>query len=390
MFEYDQWTMYNRFPENIFDYIKTRVVSVTKSSSVGYLSLIESTVTRTVHPSLVLRRYMFEMNNPVVGSQNHARPLPNHRDKGALIAIIGITMPSLAHSGKEAVSVSADVPSKLHAVCKREAKFYGQRKQKAQQELEKYEEVRIMSTSASEDLAANETLAADIELVDGIPAAYISGFKEFCGNAFHVSPDTLIPRSSTQTLVEAAVSLVSATRPRIVDLGTGSGCVLLSILMRMPDATGVGIDISVPALTVANRNCQLYGLNERAALLKGSFDGFCADANVLEHGPFDMIVCNPPYISAKKALRLRASFEHEPSLALVADDGGYQAYRQIHTSLSSNMAILRTGGHIAFEIGKDMEKGVRRIFTGWSEAAALKDNHGFLRVLVFQKPLDSK
>ncbi|KAJ2635865.1 hypothetical protein GGF40_003351 [Coemansia sp. RSA 1286] len=385
MFEYDAWVMYNRFPADIFDHIETRVVKTARSSTVGHLSLIESTVSRTTHPSLVLRRYMYEIGKPVVGTQNHARPLPNHRDKGALLAITGITMLSPAGSGNS-VSVSVEAPPKLLAVCEREAKFYDQRKQKAQQELEKYEEARTAPTDCSEDSAANGTPAADVELVDGMPAAYISGFKEFCGHTFHVSPDTLIPRSSTQTLVGAAASLVGTDRPRFIDLGTGSGCVLLSILLRMPYAAGVGIDISSSALRVASQNCQMHNLHSRAVLLEGSFEGFSADARVLEHGPFDMIVCNPPYISAKKASRLRASFEHEPSLALVADDGGYQAYRQIHASLSCNMAVLRTGGLAGFEIGKDMEKGVRRIFADWKEVGAFKDSHGFLRVLVFQKP----
>ncbi|KAJ1802290.1 hypothetical protein LPJ56_007240, partial [Coemansia sp. RSA 2599] len=284
----------------------------------------------------------------------------------ALMAIVGVTMPSLENPGRE-ISVSVDAPQKLLAVCEREARFYGQRRLKARLELEKYERSDAAPTGASCDSAADGTPAADAELVDGMPAAYISGFKEFCGSAFHVCPDTLIPRPSTQTLVDAAVSLTSTGEPRIIDLGTGSGCVLLSILLRMPGATGVGIDISSPALVVAGRNRQLHGLHERAVLLEGSFEGFSTDARVLEHGPFDMVVCNPPYISAKKAFRLRASLEHEPSLALVAGDGGYQAYRQIHASLSSNMAILRPGGCIAFEIGKDMERGVRRIFADWSE-----------------------
>ncbi|KAJ1719336.1 hypothetical protein LPJ53_005888 [Coemansia erecta] len=384
MFDYDLWLQYNRLPPIVFDHIQVRVSKVTRSSTVGHLSLVEGTVAYAVNSSLVLRRYMYEMGYPIVGTQNHSRPLPNHRDKGALLAFVGITMPSLARSG-ESVVVSADIPPKLLSVYEREAKFYGQRRQKERDELRKIESA-ITSPDPSVESTACGTPAAEIELVGGVPAAYISGMKQFCGHVFHVTPDTLIPRPSTQTLVDAAISLIDRPSVRIMDLGTGTGCILMSILLRTPGARGVGIDISSAALGVAEQNRLLHSLEGRCALLKGSFESFATDADVLCHGPFDIIVCNPPYISAKKALGMRSVIEHEPSLALIADEGGYKAYSDIHASLCSNPSILQEGGHVAFEIGKGMERNVRRIFSDWSEVASHKDAYGFLRVLVFQRP----
>ncbi|KAJ1856999.1 hypothetical protein LPJ73_002105 [Coemansia sp. RSA 2703] len=384
MFEYDLWLQYNRLPPIVFDHIQVKVSKATRSPTVGHLSLIEGTVAYAVNSSLVLRRYMYEMGYPIVGTQNHSRPLPNHRDKGALLAFVGITMPSLDRPG-ESVVVSADIPPKLLSVYERETKFYQQRRQKERDELRKIE-----STAPSPDPSAESTAfgtpAADIELVDGVPAAYISGRKHFCGFVFHVTPDTLIPRPSTQTLVDAAISLIDRPGARILDLGTGTGCILMSILLRTPGAHGVGIDISLAALGVAEQNRVLHNLEDQCVLLKGSFESFATDADVICHGPFDIIVCNPPYISAKKALGMRSVIEHEPSLALIADDGGYKAYEDIHTSLGSNPLILRKGGYAAFEIGKGMERSVRRIFSDWAEVASHKDAYDFLRVLVFKQP----
>ncbi|KAJ2522138.1 hypothetical protein H4217_000962 [Coemansia sp. RSA 1939] len=149
---------------------------------------------------------------------------------------------------------------------------------------------------------------------------------------------------------------------------------------------GIGIDISDPALEVARRNCELHSMQDRAIFLTGCFGSFALDPLVMAQGPFDFIACNPPYISDRKANRMRATIGHEPQLALIAEDGGYQAYRDICKSLEANLSILRTGGSLGFEIGKDMAGGVRRIFSRWKETGAFEDQHGFLRVIVFQRP----
>ncbi|KAJ2726796.1 hypothetical protein GGI07_000307 [Coemansia sp. Benny D115] len=383
MFEYDLWLQYNRLPADVFDHVQVSVRSVVPSPAVRHLSLVEGVVAKALNPSLVLRRFMYEMNYPIVGTQNHSRPLPNHRDKGALLAFIRVELPSLSNPEKS-IAVHADVPQKLLSVCTREAKFFEQRKKKTQAEISRL----VSDSDLLESKPVEGASVEEVELVDGVPAAYVSGKKEFCGNVFYVTRDTLIPRTSTQTLVEATVQYagLAAAKPRLMDLGTGSGCILFSALLRFPESVGVGIDISAEALAVAEKNRQLHGLQNRAVLIESSFEAFATDAQVQKQGPFDFIACNPPYISVKKASRMGAAIEYEPGLALVAEDNGYQAYRAICRAISSNPSILRQGGLIGFEIGKGMERGVRKIFQDWIEVAALDDSYGFLRVLVFKRP----
>ncbi|KAJ1941079.1 hypothetical protein FBU59_003607, partial [Linderina macrospora] len=339
------WCEYNRIPSDIFAHVNVRVESVTRSSNVGHLTMITASVTHAAHASLVLRRYMHLVGHPIVGSQTYARPLANHRDKGILLSLTGVTLPASEMSFGH-VNIDVPVPQKLLAVCEREVMFYERRQNKAREELEQSD---VLPADGAE-------LAAD-----GIPAAYITGVKEFCGHTFRVSKDTLIPRPSTETLVDAAVrcvenAAVMQTTPRILDLGTGTGCILLSILLKVPVAHGVGIDISPAALEIAQANVALHELHSRATTLPSDFESFATDKNVLKQSPFDFIACNPPYISPSKATRMTRMIEHEPQLALIAEDGGFQAYTSIHKSLMANLEILQPAGCIGFEIGKGMER----------------------------------
>ncbi|KAJ2861160.1 hypothetical protein GGH94_005080 [Coemansia aciculifera] len=386
---FQKWCLYNHLPVDIFNHVSAKVDSVVKSSSSGHISAVRATVSHATSPNLVLRRFMFTLGYPIAGSQNYTRLLPNHKDKGALLAYVSIDMPSLAYSGQQ-VSVTVDVPPKLLAVCEREERFYDKRQLRAQSEIDELGPISNSPSLGNElSSSASDTSASDVTLTGDRPAAYVTGFKQFCGHKFRVTPDTLIPRPSTETLVDAAVEILRNTgtraMTRVLDLGTGSGCILLSLLLAMPDARGVGVDISEPALAVARTNSQLHGLEDRSTMLHGSFEGFTTDATVLAEGPFDFITCNPPYISLGKAARMQNTVGHEPSLALVAGDGGYQAYRAIHASLTINHTVLAPGGCIGFEIGKDMERGVRRIFEDWKEVGTFKDSQGFLRVIVFQR-----
>ncbi|KAJ1731291.1 hypothetical protein LPJ61_002601 [Coemansia biformis] len=372
------------------------------SLTVGQLSLVRGAVTSTSNPSLALRRFMCALGCPIAGTQNHTKPLPNHRDKGTLLAFVRIEFPSLADDGRR-VAVTEDTPQKLLAVCEREARFHSRRLDKTRAEVERLRaagpETGGLGASTPDrqtaqsprPRAAEDVPGWEVEMVNGRPAAYITGIKEFCGYVYHVTPDTLIPRASTEVLAWATVDLLrsragATDAPRVLDLGTGSGCVLLSVLLQISSAHGVGVDISTAALAVARDNSERHGLLQRAALLQGSFEAFALDPDVTSNGPFDAIACNPPYVSSWKAARMGATIEHEPALALIAEDGGYQAYRTIHKSLQTTPAILRPGGCIAFEIGKGMERGVRAIFAEWVEVHALRDAYGFLRVLVFRRP----
>ncbi len=173
------------------------------------------------------------------------------------------------------------------------------------------------------------------------PLAYITGHKEFWGLDFLVSPATLIPRPDTETLIEAV--LESGQRPAtLLDLGTGTGCLLLSALHEFPRAFGVGIDLNPKAAALAAQNAARLGLADRAAFLAGSW----ADAL---NARFDLILSNPPYIESAAIPGLMpdvATFE--PALALDGGTEGLTAYRAIFRALPT---LLAPHGLCVLELG---------------------------------------
>lgn len=176
------------------------------------------------------------------------------------------------------------------------------------------------------------------------PLAYIVGEREFWSLPLRVTRDTLIPRPDTETLVEAALAWC-ATRsgtPLILDLGTGSGCLLLALLVDLPAARGVGVDISQPALAVARANAERLGVGSRAAFV-------CADWASPLAGRFDLVVCNPPYIADSEWDALAADVrDFEPPLALRGGSDGMRAYRRI---LSELPRLLAPNGSAFVELG---------------------------------------
>jgi release factor glutamine methyltransferase len=176
------------------------------------------------------------------------------------------------------------------------------------------------------------------------PLPYILGEREFWSLSLRVTPRTLIPRPDTETLVEAALAWCATRRgrPRILDLGTGSGCVLLALLAELPAARGVGVDISPSALSVARANAERLGVGQRAAFL-------CADWSSALSGTFDLVVCNPPYIADSEWDALETDVrDFEPALALRGGADGLDAYRTI---LSELPRLLAPNGSAFFELG---------------------------------------
>jgi release factor glutamine methyltransferase len=178
----------------------------------------------------------------------------------------------------------------------------------------------------------------------GEPAAYILGVKEFWSLSFSVSPAVLIPRPDSETLIRAALDLCpDANRPyTVLDLGTGSGCLLLAFLSERPAATGLGVDASAEALAIAAKNAMDLGLAGRARFALGDW-GF----GLLER--FDLILCNPPYIAASEMPGLShdvAGFE--PHQALTPGPDGLAAYARIMPDLPR---LLAPGGVAIFETG---------------------------------------
>jgi release factor glutamine methyltransferase len=211
------------------------------------------------------------------------------------------------------------------------------------------------------------------------PVAQITGRRLFWGLEFRVTPDTLDPRPETETLVAEAL-----TRPflKVLDLGTGTGCILLSCLKHMPMARGVGVDASPAALAVASRNAADLGLEGRARFLQS--DWFSAI-----EGRFDLIVSNPPYIADDEMAALAPDVrDWEPHLALTPGGDGLDAYRAIARGAG---ARLLPGGRILLEIGPTQGHAVSSLLAaaGLEDVRVLPDMDGRDRVVAAVKPLAS-
>jgi len=195
------------------------------------------------------------------------------------------------------------------------------------------------------------------------PIAYLTGRKEFYSLAFEVTPDVLIPRPETETLVERVV-LHGRQRPgdglRFLDLGTGSGCVAVAILSQLPGARAVGSDVSAAALHVARRNAERHRVSDRLELIEA--DGLRIPAECVPTGGFDVIVSNPPYVADGQRDRLPENVRRfEPAQALFAGPDGLRFYRLLH---DAGPALLQPGGSVFVEIGAGMAPGVREVFNG--------------------------
>ncbi len=211
------------------------------------------------------------------------------------------------------------------------------------------------------------------------PVAQITGRRLFWGLEFRVTPDTLDPRPETETLVAEAL-----TRPflKVLDLGTGTGCILLSCLKHMPMARGVGVDASPAALAVAVGNAKDLGLDGQSRFLQS--DWFAA-----VEGRFDLIVSNPPYIAADEMAALAPDVrDWEPHLALTPGGDGLDAYRAIARGAG---ARLLPGGRILLEIGPTQGHAVSAMLAaaGLEDVRILPDMDGRDRVVAAVKPLAS-
>lgn len=190
----------------------------------------------------------------------------------------------------------------------------------------------------------------------GEPVARILDSREFWGLPLQLSAATLVPRPDTETVVALALQMLragpGADRARIVDIGTGSGAILLALLSELPDAMGVGTDISAAALRTASANARNLGLARRAVFVA------CDYASALS-GPFDLIVSNPPYIRSGEINDLaREVRDHDPRGALDGGSDGLDAYRAL---VPQAVRLLAPGGGLALEVGHDQSADVEQL-----------------------------
>jgi len=210
-----------------------------------------------------------------------------------------------------------------------------------------------------------------------VPVAYIVGNKEFMGLDFEVTPGVLIPRPDTEILVEATLKLLMGVdNPQILDIGTGSGAICISLLVKIQSAQGVAIDISPAALAVAEANAKKHQVTERLAFHQG--DLFAP----VQGQVFTAIVSNPPYIPQADIAGLTPEVRQEPSLALIGGIDGLDFYRRI---IQEGKKYVAPGGFIAMEVGVNQAQQVAAMAkeTGFFKVSdIIKDYSGIERVVV--------
>lgn len=208
------------------------------------------------------------------------------------------------------------------------------------------------------------------------PFARIAGAREFWSLDFRLSPETLVPRPDTETVVEAVLAAVPDRRAEmtVLDLGTGSGCILLALLSELPNARGIGVDLAPGAVATASENARVLGLAGRAEFRIGDWGRGVV-------GPFDIIVSNPPYVAtAERAALAPEVRDFDPPLALFAGADGLDAYRAIVPQLSG---LLAWGGLAAFECGAGQAGKVAEMLVcaGLAEIGSQRDLAGHDRVV---------
>lgn len=240
-------------------------------------------------------------------------------------------------------------------------------------------DVILCETDAVDPVALTTFEAAVDRRLQGEPVSRIRGWREFYGRRFIVTPDVLDPRPETELLVSEGIARLPMGG-RMLDLGVGSGCILLSVLAERGDASGVGVDVSEAALAVARRNADALGVAHRVELVAGSWE------QPLPEG-FDLLVSNPPYIPTDEIRALaRDVINYDPHVALTPGEDGLSAYRAI---LGQAGRIVRPGGWIGFEFGMGQGDGVARLMAGAGlENIALHDDlAGITRAAFGRRPL---
>lgn len=209
------------------------------------------------------------------------------------------------------------------------------------------------------------------------PIAYILGYREFYGRDFIVTKDTLIPRPDSEILIDSVLSdYRSKDNLQILELGVGSGCLIITLLLELNRSSGVAVDISEKALEVARQNAYRHGARDINFVLSDWFSD-------LGQKKFDVIIANPPYIDCDSLEVTKETAIYEPHLALFADEKGLAVYREIATKARG---FLISGGSIYLEIGYNQEISVKDLFfkEGYILLKSYRDLAGHVRCLHFK------
>jgi release factor glutamine methyltransferase len=215
----------------------------------------------------------------------------------------------------------------------------------------------------------------------GTPTQYLTGKQEFWGLEFEVTPDVLIPRPETEHVVEVALARIGESRRqdplRVLDVGTGSGCLAIALANELPNAKIFATDISPAALAVARRNATRHSFADRISFLE------CNLLNgIQQQSPFNIIVSNPPYVARKDAQSLPIDVrEHEPEIALFAGEDGMSIYPPLIAQATTHLV---PGGLLVLELGYGLFEPVSELLearSGWTRVSATQDLAGIVRVI---------
>ena len=209
------------------------------------------------------------------------------------------------------------------------------------------------------------------------PVAYILNNKEFFSLDFFVNKNSLIPRPETELMVEKAVKIYKNKNPNVLDIGTGSGCIIISVLRHLPKSRGIGLDISNDAIKVAKFNSErlLKVYNKRIKFMNLSIE------KLSNNRIFDLILANPPYINSKDIRNLSKDIKrYEPKIAL---DGGKDGLDVIKKVIYKSFKILKHNGTLAIEIGNNQYFAVSKLLrkNGFKETTLLKDYKNNIRCI---------
>ena len=243
---------------------------------------------------------------------------------------------------------------------------------------------RTFLISHAEDIVARDDLARFREAVarraSGEPLQYITGVQDFYGREFRVTTDVLIPRPETELLVEAALEVIAhKPAPLICDVGTGSGCIAITLVCERTDARAVAVDVSAPALAVAEDNSRRHGVSDRMRFTISD----CFES--VDRTAFDLVVSNPPYVAAAALSGLQREVrDHEPLVALSSGADGLDVIRRL---LRDAPAFLKTDGYLIMEIGFDQGEKVQRLINEnlWRLDEIRPDLQGIPRIVLVQK-----
>ena len=221
----------------------------------------------------------------------------------------------------------------------------------------------------------------------GYPSQYITGHQEFWGLDLIVTPAVLIPRPETEHIVEVVLEIaraadykVQAGRPKLVDVGTGSGAIALALAKELPAAEVLAVDVSSTALEIARANAARLQLQSRVNFREGDvLEAVVSDAS------FDFVISNPPYVALSEADKVQDVVKkYEPKVAVFAGEHGLDIIRRL---IPQALEALRPGGYLVMEIGYSMSEAVMSIMDAFEDVHAVPDLAGIPRVVVGRKPI---